>query len=100
MQNKYFQETVKSTLTEPLFKKASFYESDIVAKVVPRTYNSTQAIIQKEYSDKNKYVYYKQILILTSDGKRARLSTLSCEITSYGKGYLCGSIADYNYSIK
>ncbi|BDL90794.1 hypothetical protein BHV09_05800 [Campylobacter jejuni] len=52
MQNKYFQESIKSTLTEPLFKKATFYEADIVAKVGPRTYNSTQAIIQKEYSDK------------------------------------------------
>lgn len=100
MQNKYFQESVKSTLTEPLFKKASFYEADIVAKVDSRTYNSTQAIIQKEYSVKSNYVYYKQILILTSDGKRARLFTLSCEITGYGKGYLCGSTADHNYSIK
>ncbi|EAJ0057266.1 hypothetical protein CK590_04745 [Campylobacter jejuni] len=62
MQNKYFQESVKSTLGEPLFKR--------------------------------------QVLILTSDGKRARLSTLSCEITSFGKGYLCGSTADHNYSIK
>lgn len=100
MQNKYFQESVKSTLTDPLFKKASFYEADIVAKVDPRTYNSTQAIIQKEYSDKSNYTYYKQILILTSDGKRARLSTLFYEITGYGKGYLCGSTADHNYSIK
>lgn len=71
MQNKYFQESVKSTLGDPLFKKASFYESDIVAKVDPRTYNSTQGIIQEEYSDKNKYVYYKQILILTSGWKKS-----------------------------
>lgn len=62
MQNKYFQESIKSTLGEPLLKR--------------------------------------QVLILTSDGKRARLSTLSCEITSFGKGYLCGSTADHNYSIK
>lgn len=88
MQNKYFQESIKSTLTESLFKKATFYEADIVAKVDPRTYNSTQAIIQKEYSDKSNYVYYKQVLILTSNGKRARLSTLSCEIASFDKkGY-------------
>ncbi len=42
-----------------------------------------------------------QVLILTSDGKRARLSTLACEIASFDKkGYLCESTADYNYSIK
>ena len=54
MQNKYFQESVKSTLGEPLFKKASFYESDIVAKVDPRTYKSTQSIIKKNIH-KNPY---------------------------------------------
>lgn len=83
------------------FKKATFYEADIVAKVDPKEYNSTQAIIQKEYLDKSKYVYYKTVLILTSDGKRAKLSTLSCEIASFDKkGYLCGGTADHNYSIK
>lgn len=101
MQNKYFQESIKSTLTEPLFKKATFYEADIVAKVDPRTYNSTQSMIKDYYSDKSKSVYYKQVLILTSDGKRARLSTLSCDVaTTSSKGYLCGSTADHNYSIK
>ncbi|EAH5434749.1 hypothetical protein LLY70_000770 [Campylobacter jejuni] len=101
MQNKYFQESIKPIIGQPLFKKATFYEADIVAKVDPRTYNSTQAIIQKIYSDKSNYVYYKQVLILTSDGKRAKLSTLSCEIASFDKkGYLCGGTADHNYSIK
>lgn len=99
MQNKYFQESVKSTLGEPLFKKASFYESDIVAKVDPRTYKSTQSIIKKNIQIKaNMFIISK--FLLTSDGKRARLSTLSCEITSFGKGYLCRSTADHNYSIK
>ncbi|EAH4502736.1 hypothetical protein D1W98_02205 [Campylobacter jejuni] len=46
MQNKYFQESIKSTLTEPLFKKATFYEADIVAKVDPRTYKVTQSNIK------------------------------------------------------
>lgn len=101
MQNKYFQECIKTIIDEPLFKKATFYEADIVAKVDPKEYNSTQAIIQKEYSDKSKYVYYKTVLILTSDGKRVKLSTLSCEIASFDKkGYLCRGTSDHNYSIK
>lgn len=71
MQNKYFQESVKST----------------------------QSIIKKNIQIKaNMFIISK--FLLTSDGKRARLSTLSCEITSFGKGYLCGSTADHNYSIK
>lgn len=101
MQNKYFQESIKPIIDQPLFKKATFYEADIVAKVDPKEYNSTQAIIQKEYLDKSKYVYYKTVLILTSDGKRAKLFTLSCEIASFDKkGYLCGGTSDHNYSIK
>ncbi|EAH8791025.1 hypothetical protein GSG42_06345 [Campylobacter jejuni] len=40
MQNKYFQESIKTIIDEPLHKKATFYEADIVAKVDPRTYNS------------------------------------------------------------
>ncbi len=100
MQNKYFQESIKPIIDQPLLK-GNFYEADIVAKVDPKEYNSTQAIIQKEYLDKSKYVYYKTVLILTSDGKRAKLSTLSCEIASFDKkGYLCGGTADHNYSIK
>lgn len=59
MQNKYFQESVKSTLGEPLFKKATFYEADIVVKVDPRTYKVTQSNIKDYYSDKSNYVYYK-----------------------------------------
>lgn len=47
MQNKYFQESIKPIIDQPLFKKATFYEADIVAKVDPKEYNSTQAIIQK-----------------------------------------------------
>ncbi|EAH8745567.1 hypothetical protein E4I62_02915 [Campylobacter jejuni] len=45
MQNKYFQESIKPIIDQPLFKKATFYEADIVAKVDPKEYNSTQAII-------------------------------------------------------
>ncbi|EAL2050341.1 hypothetical protein Q6S75_000716 [Campylobacter jejuni] len=101
MQNKYFQESVKSTLGEPLFKKATFYEADIVAKVDPRTYKVNQSMIKDYYSDKSKYVYYKTVLILTSDGKRARLSTLTCDVApTYSEGYSCGSTAEHNYSIK
>ncbi|HEF1653901.1 TPA: hypothetical protein R8U15_001413, partial [Campylobacter jejuni] len=96
-----FQESIKSTLTEPLFKKATFYEADIVAKVDPRTYKVTQSMIKDYYSDKSKTVYYKTVLILTSDGKRARLSTLSCDVaTTSSEGYSCESTADHNYSIK
>lgn len=101
MQNKYFQESIKPIIGQPLFKKATFYEADIVAKVDPRTYKVTQSNIKDYYSDKSKYVYYKTVLILTSDGKRAKLSTLSCEIASFDKkGYLCGGTSDHNYSIK
>ncbi|MCH3876122.1 hypothetical protein [Campylobacter jejuni] len=101
MQNKYFQESIKTIIDEPLFKKATFYEADIVAKVDPRTYNSTQSMIKDYYSDKSKSVYYKQVLILTSDGKRAKLSTLSCNVSSFDKkGYSCGGTSDHNYSIK
>ncbi|EAI4351726.1 hypothetical protein A9386_04420 [Campylobacter jejuni] len=101
MQNKYFQESIKPIIDQPLFKKATFYEADIVAKVDPRTYNSTQSMIKDYYSDKSKSVYYKQVLILTSDGKRAKLSTLSCDVaTTSSKGYLCGGTSDHNYSIK
>lgn len=101
MQNKYFQECIKTIIDEPLFKKATFYEADIVAKVDPRTYNSAQSFIKKEYSDKSKYVYIKQVLILTSDGKRAKLSTLTCDVSSFDKkGYYCGGIPEHNYSIK
>ncbi|HFP7452530.1 TPA: hypothetical protein ACHD7L_000645 [Campylobacter jejuni] len=101
MQNKYFQESIKPIIGQPLFKKATFYEADIVAKVDPRTYKVNQSMIKDYYSDKSKYVYYKTVLILTSDGKRAKLSTLSCEIASFDKkGYLCGGTSDHNYSIK
>ncbi|HAA1807837.1 TPA: hypothetical protein RXN11_001277 [Campylobacter jejuni] len=101
MQNKYFQESIKTIIDEPLFKKATFYEADIVAKVDPRTYNSAQRFIKKEYSDKSKYVYIKQVLILTSDGKRARFSTLTCDVArTSSKGYFCGGTSDHNYSIK
>ncbi|WP_144670567.1 hypothetical protein [Campylobacter jejuni] len=101
MQNKYFQESIKPIIGQPLFKKATFYEADIVAKVDPRTYNSTQSMIKDYYSDKSKSVYYKQVLILTSDGKRAKLSTLSCDVaTTSSEGYSCGGTSDHNYSIK
>ncbi|ECL7849733.1 hypothetical protein FTZ99_03610 [Campylobacter jejuni] len=101
MQNKYFQESIKSIIDEPLFKKATFYEADIVAKVDPRTYKVNQSMIKDYYSDKSKYVYYKPVLILTSDGKRARLSTLTCDVaTTSSKGYFCGGTAEHNYSIK
>lgn len=101
MQNKYFQESIKPIIDQPLFKKATFYEADIVAKVDPRTYNSTQSMIKDYYSDKSKSVYYKQVLILTSDGKRAKLSTLSCDVdTTSSEGYSCGGTSDHNYSIK
>ncbi|EAB5237143.1 hypothetical protein ACHYQT_000539 [Campylobacter jejuni] len=101
MQNKYFQESIKTIIDEPLFKKATFYEADIVAKVDPKTYKVNQSMIKDYYSDKSKYVYYKTVLILTSDGKRARLSTLTCDVSSFDKkGYFCGGTAEHNYSIK
>ncbi|EAI0530016.1 hypothetical protein E0188_06860 [Campylobacter jejuni] len=101
MQNKYFQESIKTIIDELLFKKATFYEADIVAKVDPKTYKVNQSMIKDYYSDKSKYVYYKTVLILTSDGKRARLSTLTCDVSSFDKkGYFCGGTAEHNYSIK
>ncbi|MBX0851273.1 hypothetical protein I9U75_04065 [Campylobacter jejuni] len=100
MQNKYFQESIKTIIDELLFKKATFYEADIVAKVDPKTYKVNQSMIKDYYSDKSKYVYYKTVLILTSDGKRARLSTLTCDVSSFDKkGYFCGGTAEHNYSI-
>ncbi|EGT3364077.1 hypothetical protein JDX03_000241 [Campylobacter jejuni] len=101
MQNKYFQESIKTIIDELLFKKATFYEADIVAKVDPKTYKVNQSMIKDYYSDKSKYVYYKTVLILTSDGKRARLSTLTCDVSSFDKkGYFCRGTAEHNYSIK
>lgn len=36
-----------------------------------------------------------------SDGKRAKLSTLTCDVdTTSSKGYFCGGIPEHNYSIK
>lgn len=62
MQNKYFQESIKSTLTEPLFKKATFYEADIVAKVDPRIYDSAQNFIKKNIRIKANMFIISQFL--------------------------------------
>ncbi|EEP3718010.1 hypothetical protein HBH03_000527 [Campylobacter jejuni] len=73
----------------------------LLQKLIQELYKVTQSMIKDYYSDKSKTVYYKTVLILTSDGKRARLSTLSCDVaTTSSEGYSCESTADHNYSIK
>lgn len=63
MQNKYFQESIKpKIIDQPLFKKATFYEADIVAKVDPRIYDSAQNFIKKNIRIKANMFIISQFL--------------------------------------